>query len=426
MTGGPAYPGKRWMDVAGSLVGLVLTLPLTVLIALAIKLEDRGPGLYVQERLGCGGEPFRLLKFRSMVGGPTAWRGVSHPARGRANHTGRKHPPSVQPGRTAQLVNVLRGEMSLVGPRPALLRDLERYSEGDRRRLDVKPGITGLAQISGRASIPWRERISTISTTSIVPASSWTSRSSRPRWPVCLPSATCTPRRTPGLRTRPGTAVRTPTVTPVAEAPRSPAEDVVRQANEALLVLEDRLTSGFEGPGRPVTFILGPPRTGTTLISQLLADRGGFAYVSNFLARFWLAPYVGSRLEQEVGVREVRPRSTYRSRSGATRGPAEPHEFTFFWNRWFELGQVTQKLGPAELERVDAAGLARSVGALEAAWERPVVFKNSFWCNFQVAFWPTCSRARCSCAAGGRRSGPPSPSRSAARRCSGRGSAGGP
>ncbi len=175
-------------------------------------------------------------------------------------------------------------------------------------------------------------------------------------------------------------------MTPVAEGPRSPAEDVVRQANEALLVLEDRLTSGFEGPGRPVTFILGPPRTGTTLISQLLADRGGFAYVSNFLARFWLAPYVGSRLEQEVGVREVRPRSTYRSRSGATRGPAEPHEFTFFWNRWFELGQVTQKLGPAELERVDAAGLARSVGALEAAWERPVVFKNSFWCNFQVAF----------------------------------------
>lgn len=161
MTGGWAYPGKRWLDVAGSLVGLVLTLPLTALIALAIKLEDRGPGLYVQDRLGYGGEPFRLLKFRSMVVGADRMADGYRIRRGderitRVGRILRRFSLDELP----QLVNVLRGEMSLVGPRPALLRDLERYSERERRRLDVRPGITGLAQISGRASIPWRERIS--------------------------------------------------------------------------------------------------------------------------------------------------------------------------------------------------------------------------------------------------------------------------
>jgi hypothetical protein len=162
------------------------------------------------------------------------------------------------------------------------------------------------------------------------------------------------------------------------------SERAIERANEALAGLEEELTAGIEGPGRPVTFILGPPRTGTTLVSQLLADRGGFAYVSNFLARFWRAPFIGSRFEQEIGLRDPAWRSSYRSRSGATRGPAEPHEFTYFWNQWFERGQETQKLGPAELAGIDAAALRRAVGSIEAAWELPALFKNGFWFNFQV------------------------------------------
>lgn len=166
----------------------------------------------------------------------------------------------------------------------------------------------------------------------------------------------------------------------------SRGEDVVRRINRRLEPLEADLTSGFQGPELPVAFILGPPRSGTTLMSQLLADWGGFAYVSNFLARFWRAPYLGSILEREIGIRESYDRSTYRSESGATFTPAEPHEFTWFWNRWFDRGQETQKLGPSELASVDGERLRREVAALEAAWSAPVVFKNSFWHNFQVDY----------------------------------------
>lgn len=151
---------KRTIDVAGSLLGLLVGLPLLAAVAAAIKLEDGGPVLYVQERLGREGRPFRLLKFRSMVVGADRMEGGLRIREGderitRVGKVLRRFSLDELP----QLVNVLRGEMSLVGPRPALVRDLERYTERQRGRLRVRPGITGLAQVSGRASIPWDERI---------------------------------------------------------------------------------------------------------------------------------------------------------------------------------------------------------------------------------------------------------------------------
>ena len=151
---------NRPMDAVGAVVGLALASPVLAAAAVAIKLEDGGPVLYRQRRVGLEGEEFDLLKLRTMV------VGAEHQGAGLAVNRGDARITRV--GRVLrrlsldelpQLWNVVRGEMSLIGPRPTLRYQVEKYSERQRRRLDVKPGITGWAQVNGRASLPWDDRI---------------------------------------------------------------------------------------------------------------------------------------------------------------------------------------------------------------------------------------------------------------------------
>ncbi len=151
---------NRAFDVAGASLGLVLASPFLAASALAIKLTDRGPVLYTQRRVGQGGEEFELLKLRTMVvGAETTGAGYAvnkgDPRITRAGRLLRRLSLDELP----QLWNVVRGEMSLIGPRPTLAYQVERYTDRQRRRLEVKPGITGWAQIHGRAALPWDERI---------------------------------------------------------------------------------------------------------------------------------------------------------------------------------------------------------------------------------------------------------------------------
>jgi lipopolysaccharide/colanic/teichoic acid biosynthesis glycosyltransferase len=134
--------------------------PVLGLAALAKKLEDGGPILYRQRRVGRDGRDFDLLKLRTMI--------VDAERRGAGWAVDKDDPRITRVGRILrrlsidelpQLWNVLRGEMSLVGPRPTLRYQVERYDERQRRRLDVKPGLTGWAQVNGRAMLPWEERI---------------------------------------------------------------------------------------------------------------------------------------------------------------------------------------------------------------------------------------------------------------------------
>jgi lipopolysaccharide/colanic/teichoic acid biosynthesis glycosyltransferase len=151
---------KRALDVAGASVGLLVSAPFLAAAAAAVKLEDRGPILYRQRRVGKDGHEFDLLKLRTMVVGAErlgAGYAVDEgdPRITRAGGVLRRLSMDELP----QLWNVVRGDMSLVGPRPTLAYQVERYTERQRRRLEVKPGITGWAQIHGRASLPWDERI---------------------------------------------------------------------------------------------------------------------------------------------------------------------------------------------------------------------------------------------------------------------------
>ena len=151
---------NRAADVFLAGAALVLTSPLLGLAALATKLEDRGPVFYRQTRVGKDGEDFEVLKLRSMVVGAESLGAGYAVDEGDARITrvGRiVRRTSID--ELPQLWNVLRGDMSIIGPRPTLRYQVEQYDEHQRRRLDVRPGLAGWAQVHGRASLPWAERI---------------------------------------------------------------------------------------------------------------------------------------------------------------------------------------------------------------------------------------------------------------------------
>jgi lipopolysaccharide/colanic/teichoic acid biosynthesis glycosyltransferase len=151
---------KRPLDIVLAGLLLLVATPILALAALAIRLESRGPIVYRQRRVGRGGQPFDLWKLRTMVSGAEAMGAGIYVLEGdpritRAGRFLRRFSLDELPN----LVNVLRGEMALVGPRPTVQEQVDRYTERQRRRLEVKPGITGWAQVNGRTSLPWPERI---------------------------------------------------------------------------------------------------------------------------------------------------------------------------------------------------------------------------------------------------------------------------
>ena len=150
----------RALDVILAALVLVLVSPLLALAGLLIRLESRGAVFYRQRRVGLEGRPFALWKLRTMVPGAASKGAGIYVLQGdpRITRVGR-HLRRLSLDELPNLVNVLRGEMAIVGPRPTVQEQVDRYTERQRLRLEVKPGITGWAQVNGRASLPWPERI---------------------------------------------------------------------------------------------------------------------------------------------------------------------------------------------------------------------------------------------------------------------------
>jgi undecaprenyl phosphate N,N'-diacetylbacillosamine 1-phosphate transferase len=151
---------KRLVDLSISIPAVILLALPFAAIALAIKLDDRGPVLFRQERVGRGGRSFRVWKFRTMI--------VNAVSQGFGNTVASDDDRITRVGRLLrkfgvdelpQILNVLSGEMSLVGPRPTLSYQVEHYDAMQRRRLEVRPGITSLAVVSGRNALSWVDRI---------------------------------------------------------------------------------------------------------------------------------------------------------------------------------------------------------------------------------------------------------------------------
>lgn len=151
---------NRLLNVIFATTGLIVGAPIIAAAAIVIRLWDRGPALYRQERIGKNGEPFELLKLRTMSVG-AEYRGTGLVV---SAGDSRVTPPGRLLRATSldelpQLWNVVRGDMSLVGPRPTVQSQVAQYSAHQRRRLEVPPGLTGWAQVNGRNSLPWNERI---------------------------------------------------------------------------------------------------------------------------------------------------------------------------------------------------------------------------------------------------------------------------
>jgi lipopolysaccharide/colanic/teichoic acid biosynthesis glycosyltransferase len=157
MRGGPE---RRWFDLLIAVPAVIVSTPIVLTLALAVRLESRGPAIYRQVRVGRGGRHFEIFKLRTMV------KGAEHKGLGLAVVPGDDRITRV--GRFLRrtsldelpnLWNVLRGEMAIVGPRPTVPVQVEQYTDRQWGRLAVHPGLTGWAQVNGRASLPWPERI---------------------------------------------------------------------------------------------------------------------------------------------------------------------------------------------------------------------------------------------------------------------------
>jgi lipopolysaccharide/colanic/teichoic acid biosynthesis glycosyltransferase len=160
MGAGGGHPLSRALDILIASALLVLASPVLLAAIIAIRLGSKGSPIYKQRRVGKDAEPFELLKLRTMV------TGAEHIGAGLAVNEG--DPRITRVGAILRrfsldelpnLINVLRGELAIVGPRPTIQAQVDQYTERQRRRLEVKPGITGWAQVNGRAALPWAERI---------------------------------------------------------------------------------------------------------------------------------------------------------------------------------------------------------------------------------------------------------------------------
>ena len=152
---------KRMLDISLSLLGLIVLSPLLLAVAIAIKVESKGPIIFVQDRLGLSGRIFKIYKFRSMCvdaekGGVYEQKGDS-----RVTKVG-KFIRATSIDEFPQFINIVKGDMSIIGPRPTLTYHpwpLEEYTPEQRKRFHVRPGVTGWAQINGRKDVPWDRRI---------------------------------------------------------------------------------------------------------------------------------------------------------------------------------------------------------------------------------------------------------------------------
>lgn len=160
-------------------------------------------------------------------------------------------------------------------------------------------------------------------------------------------------------------------------------DDIIRNANEWLKDMELSFLSSFSEPEGPVFFIVGAPRSGTTLLLQTIINHFNLGYINNLVARFWNAPVTGAAYFRSVS-QSNKPVS-YASRGGFTDGFSGPHEFGYFWKRFFLYGE-THALDKEKHEKIDTITLNREIAGLEKVFGKPMIFKNPAALSLQVDF----------------------------------------
>lgn len=163
-------------------------------------------------------------------------------------------------------------------------------------------------------------------------------------------------------------------------------EMFLREMNSCLSAFEERQTSNYQEPKKPVVFIVGLPRSGSSLLYQRLASTNMFSYFNNFTARFWRAPYVGFRLAQILEIVDDRSLSFTSDYGKTGDGLHSPHECMFFWDRWFARGQVEQEVSKDKWSEIDGKALKQELAAIERVLEKPLLLKSQFWLTLQIDY----------------------------------------
>lgn len=347
------------------------------LIALAIRLDSRGPALFRQQRIGRGGKPFSILKFRSMVVNADALLDAQGGASGnRVTRFGKLLRLSSL-DELPQLINIVRGEMSFIGPRPGPAERHERMTSEQRRRCDVYPGVTGLAQVSGRNTLRWSRRIELdveyvksyswwldvkilVRTVGVVFTGSGVVLDRNPRQvdDVSQTAACSFQRIEPAL-------VR-------AYQKDADGEDLLRILNDSLAAAHDQQL--LDLPDEHATIhVIGAPRSGTTLAMQIIAASLDVGYINNLIASFWRAPAFGVRLSEKL-LPGVRP-TAFASDYGRTPGIGEPHEFGYFWSYLLDYAEMVEK-SPAAEDQINWRRLQQQLTGIAHAFGKPVLFKS--------------------------------------------------
>jgi hypothetical protein len=169
-------------------------------------------------------------------------------------------------------------------------------------------------------------------------------------------------------------------------------EQVLIELNGLLAGCQATVNEKYEKLRYPILLLMGVPRSGTTLFMQWLAESGCWGYTTNLISRFYAAPYIGARLQQALIENDFRGELTdfkkpvpYESTLGKTRGALSPHEFFFFWGRFFTLGKDAHIVSPENLAKVDTAKFVRELASLEAALEKPLAMK-AMYLNWHIPF----------------------------------------
>ena len=353
---------------------LVALAPFMLLVALLIKLDSRGASLFKQTRVGLNGSLFEVYKFRTMVHNADQLLN-SHgiPQTNRITRIGsllRRASIDELP----QLINILLGEMSFVGPRPGPEERHERYTNLQKQRCNMKPGITGLAQVSGRNTLPWSRRVEL--DLKYIETYNWLldlrilTRTVRA---VICGDGIVLDRNTGQVDDIPAAPLRRiepPMVGPYEK--NASFEKTLAAINHTLAESHDRALSNFAEDYSTI-HVIGVPRSGTTLLTQLIGSTLDLGYVNNLIAAFWRTPCYGIHLSQKL-MPQSRPQS-FESDYGRTSSIHEPHEFGYFWSHMLGYPEMAEQPAGFE-ETIDWGRLKHILVNMTHAFGKSAVFKS--------------------------------------------------
>ncbi len=368
---------------------LVVLAPFYLLIALLIKLDSRGSVLFCQSRIGYLGQRFTVFKFRTMV--QDADRLLDERGSPRSNRITRigKFLRRSSLDELPQIVNILFGEMSFIGPRPGPEERHLLYTTWQQRRCEMRPGITGLAQVSGRNTLPWSRRVELdihyvdnyswwldlrilFHTLRVVLTGDGIVSDRNPQQADDISQPLLTAATSTGSSNEELPVRRKEPILVGHYRKEASYEHLIKTINHSLAEQHDEelrdLSEDF-----PTIHIIGAPRSGTTLLSQILSTTLDIGYINNLIATHWRVPCYGIRLSEKL-LAGVRPAS-YMSDLGRTSSIQDPHEFGYFWTYLLGYPEMAEQDG--EFERhIDWDRLRRVLINMTHTFGKPVVFKS--------------------------------------------------